>query len=429
MKKDNKFQFEALTFDDVLLIPSYSEVLPSDTDITTSLTKNIRLNIPILSASMDTVTESKLAIGVALKGGIGIVHKNLSPKDQANEIRKVKRSQSGMIKDPITLHNDAKVKDALMIMKKNQIGGIPIINKNNDLVGIVTNRDLRFQKDHGVELIDIMTKKLVTAKTGISLDNAEKILKKHKIEKLPIVEGRKLVGLITYKDIQKNKSMPDACKDELGRLRVGAALGISDDWEERLDMLIASNVDVISIDTAHAHSKSVIDLLKNIKSSYSIDVIVGNIATGSAAKALVEAGADAVKVGVGPGSICTTRIIAGVGMPQLSAINEVSQTIKATGIPIIADGGIRFSGDIVKALAAGASSVMTGSLLAGTEEAPGDVIIYEGRKYKTYRGMGSVEAMESGTSDRYFQQDQDNPNKLVPEGIVGRVPYLSLIHI
>jgi len=423
MKKDNKFQFEALTFDDVLLIPSYSEVLPSDTDITTSLTKNIRLNIPILSASMDTVTESKLAIGVALKGGIGIVHKNLSPKDQANEIRKVKRSQSGMIKDPITLHNDAKVKDALMIMKKNQIGGIPIINKNNDLVGIVTNRDLRFQKDHGVELIDIMTKKLVTAKTGISLDNAEKILKKHKIEKLPIVEGRKLVGLITYKDIQKNKSMPDACKDELGRLRVGAALGISDDWEERLDMLIASNVDVISIDTAHAHSKSVIDLLKNIKSSYSIDVIVGNIATGSAAKALVEAGADAVKVGVGPGSICTTRIIAGVGMPQLSAINEVSQTIKATGIPIIADGGIRFSGDIVKALAAGASSVMTGSLLAGTEEAPGDVIIYEGRKYKTYRGMGSVEAMEAGTRDRYFQQDQDNPKKLVPEGIVGRVPY------
>ena len=423
MKKDNKFQFEALTFDDVLLIPSYSEVLPSDTDITTSLTKNIRLNIPILSASMDTVTESKLAIGVALKGGIGIVHKNLSPKDQANEIRKVKRSQSGMIKDPITLHNDAKVKDALMIMKKNQIGGIPIINKNNDLVGIVTNRDLRFQKDHGVELIDIMTKKLVTAKTGISLDNAEKILKKHKIEKLPIVEGRKLVGLITYKDIQKNKSMPDACKDELGRLRVGAALGISDDWEERLDMLIASNVDVISIDTAHAHSKSVIDLLKNIKSSYSIDVIVGNIATGSAAKSLVEAGADAVKVGVGPGSICTTRIIAGVGMPQLSAINEVSQTIKATGIPIIADGGIRFSGDIVKALAAGASSVMTGSLLAGTEEAPGDVIIYEGRKYKTYRGMGSVEAMEAGTRDRYFQQDQDNPKKLVPEGIVGRVPY------
>ena len=403
MKKDNKFQFEALTFDDVLLIPSYSEVLPSDTDITTSLTKNIKLNIPILSASMDTVTESKLAIGVALKGGIGIIHKNLSPKDQANEVRKVKRSQSGMIKDPITLHNDAKVKDALMIMKKNQIGGIPIINKNNDLVGIVTNRDLRFQKDQGVELIDIMTKKLVTAKTGISLDNAEKILKKHKIEKLPIVEGRKLVGLITYKDIQKNKSMPDACKDELGRLRVGAALGISDDWEERLDMLITSNLDVISIDTAHAHSKSVIDLLKNIKSSYSIDVIVGNIATGSAAKALVDAGADAVKVGVGPGSICTTRIIAGVGMPQLSAINEVSQTIKATGIPIIADGGIRFSGDIVKALAAGASSVMTGSLLAGTEEAPGDVIIYEGRKYKTYRGMGSVEAMEAGTRDRYFQ--------------------------
>tara|TARA_B100000886_G_C20423066_1_gene492496 strand:+ start:42 stop:1502 length:1461 start_codon:yes stop_codon:yes gene_type:complete len=423
MKEDNKFQYEALTFDDVLLIPSYSEVLPSDINIKTSLTKNIKLNIPIVSASMDTVTESKLAIGVALKGGIGIVHKNLPPKDQANEIRKVKRSQSGMIKDPITLHNDAKVKDALLIMKKNQIGGIPIINKENNLIGIVTNRDLRFQKDQSVELIDIMTKKLITAKKNISLDNAEKILKKHKIEKLPIIEGNKLVGLITYKDIQKNKSMPDACKDELGRLRVGAAIGISDDWEERLDLLLRINVDIISIDTAHAHTKSVIDLLKKIKSNFSVDVIVGNVATGLAAKAIVDAGADAVKVGVGPGSICTTRVIAGVGVPQLSAIYDVYKKIKDTNVPIIADGGIRFSGDIIKALAAGANSVMVGSLLAGTDEAPGDLIIYEGRKYKTYRGMGSVEAMEAGTRDRYFQQDQDNPKKLVPEGIVGRVPY------
>ena len=423
MKEDNKFQYEALTFDDVLLIPSYSEVLPSDINIKTSLTKNIKLNIPIVSASMDTVTESKLAIGVALKGGIGIVHKNLPPKDQANEIRKVKRSQSGMIKDPITLHNDAKVKDALLIMKKNQIGGIPIINKENNLIGIVTNRDLRFQKDQSVELIDIMTKELITAKKNISLDNAEKILKKHKIEKLPIIEGNKLVGLITYKDIQKNKSMPDACKDELGRLRVGAAIGISDDWEERLDLLLRINVDIISIDTAHAHTKSVIDLLKKIKSNFSVDVIVGNVATGLAAKAIVDAGADAVKVGVGPGSICTTRVIAGVGVPQLSAIYDVYKKIKDTNVPIIADGGIRFSGDIIKALAAGANSVMVGSLLAGTDEAPGDLIIYEGRKYKTYRGMGSVEAMEAGTRDRYFQQDQDNPKKLVPEGIVGRVPY------
>tara|TARA_B100001989_G_scaffold130002_1_gene91882 strand:+ start:596 stop:2056 length:1461 start_codon:yes stop_codon:yes gene_type:complete len=423
MTKDNKFQIEALTFDDVLLVPSYSEVLPSETSVKTSLSKNIKLNIPIISASMDTVTESKLAIAVALKGGIGIVHKNLSPESQADEIRKVKRSQSGMIKDPITLPNNARVMDALAIMKKNQIGGIPIINNENNLIGIVTNRDLRFQKDQSVELVDIMTKKLITAKKDISLDSAEKILKKHKIEKLPIVDGEKLIGLITYKDIQKNKSMPDACKDELGRLRVGASIGLSDDWEKRVEMLIRSNVDIISIDTAHAHTKSVIHLLKKIKSNYSVDVMVGNIATGLAAKALVDAGADAVKVGVGPGSICTTRVIAGVGMPQLSAVYDVYLKIKDSNIPIVADGGIRFSGDIVKALAAGANSVMIGSLLAGTEEAPGDVIIYEGRKYKTYRGMGSVEAMEAGTRDRYFQQDQDNPKKLVPEGIVGRVPY------
>ena len=423
MKKDNKFQFEALTYDDVLLVPAYSEVVPNEVDIKASLTRNISLNIPLISASMDTITESKLAIAIALKGGIGIVHKNMSITKQAEEIRKVKRSQSGMIKDPITLGIESKVKDAVLIMKKNHIGGIPIINDATDLVGIVTNRDLRFQKDENLKLRDIMTKKLITAKAGITLDSAEKILKKHKIEKLPIIEGKKLIGLITYKDIQKNKSMPDASKDELGRLRVGAAIGISSDWQERLEKLISSNVDVLSIDTAHAHSKSVMGVLKKIKSKYSIDVIVGNIATGDAAKDLVRAGADAVKVGVGPGSICTTRVIAGVGMPQLSAVYEVYQSIKGSNVPVIADGGIRFSGDIVKGLAAGANLVMVGSLLAGTEEAPGDIILYEGRKYKAYRGMGSVEAMEAGTKDRYFQHNEEDPKKLVPEGIVGRVPY------
>ena len=423
MNKDSKFKHEALTYDDVLLIPSYSEILPSDTNITTRLTKNIKLNIPLVSASMDTVTESKMAISIALKGGMGFVHKNMSIDQQSEQIRKVKRSQSGMIKDPITLDVGSKVKDALSIMKKNQIGGIPIINSTNNLVGIVTNRDLRFQKDHSVSLSEIMTKKLVTAKVGITLDNAEKLLKKHKIEKLPITQGNKLVGLITYKDIQKNKSMPDACKDELGRLRVGAAIGISDDWKDRLDKLIYSNVDLVCIDTAHAHSKSVFALLKKIKSKYDIEVVVGNIATGDAARELVKAGADAVKVGVGPGSICTTRVIAGVGMPQLSAVYDGAKSIKRSGEPIIADGGIRFSGDIVKGLAAGATSVMVGSLLAGTEEAPGDIILYEGRKYKAYRGMGSVEAMEEGTKDRYFQHNEGDIKKLVPEGIVGRVPY------
>ena len=423
MKKDSKFHSEALTFDDVLLVPSYSEVIPSETNVQTQLTKNISLNIPLVSASMDTVTESKLAIAIALKGGIGIVHKNMTTSEQSEEIRRVKRSQSGMIKDPITMGKDSSVRDALQIMKKNQIGGIPIVNSREELVGIVTNRDLRFQKDNSKKLSGIMTKSVITAKVGISLDDAEKVLKKHKIEKLPIVDGNKFVGLITYKDILKNKSMPNACKDHLGRLRVGAALGVSDDWEERLNGLIKSNVDVISIDTAHGHSKSVIDLIKNIKSNYEIELIAGNIATGDAAKALVKSGVDAVKVGVGPGSICTTRVIAGVGVPQLSAVYEVAKTIKNSGVPIIADGGIRFSGDIVKALAAGANTVMAGSLFAGTDETPGDIIIYEGRKYKAYRGMGSVEAMEEGTKDRYFQHKEDNPKKLVPEGIVGRVPY------
>tara|TARA_B110000263_G_scaffold28465_1_gene21666 strand:- start:919 stop:2382 length:1464 start_codon:yes stop_codon:yes gene_type:complete len=423
MTKNNIFQLEALTYDDVLLVPAYSEIFPGDTNVSTLLTKNIKLNIPFVSASMDTVTEHKLAIAIALKGGIGIIHKNMTIRNQAEQIRQVKRSQSGMIKDPITLDSQSTVGDAQMIVKKNKIGGIPIIDASNNLMGIVTNRDLRFQKDNSMKLDDIMTKKLITAKLGISLDDAEKILKKYKVEKLPIVEKGKLVGLITYKDILKNKSMPDACKDNLGRLRVGAAIGVTDDYKERLQRLIASSVDVIVIDTAHAHTKSVIDQVKEIKNFFDIDLIVGNIATGDAAKALVKAGVDGIKVGVGPGSICTTRIIAGVGMPQLSAIYESTKAIKGSGIPVIADGGIRFSGDVVKGLAAGANSIMVGSLFAGTEEAPGDIILYEGRKYKAYRGMGSVEAMEAGTKDRYFQQNENDPKKLVPEGIVGRVPY------
>ena len=427
MTKNNIFQLEALTYDDVLLVPAYSDIFPGDTNVSTLLTKNIKLNIPFVSASMDTVTEHKLAIAIALKGGIGIIHKNMTIRNQAEQIRQVKRSQSGMIKDPITLDAQSTVGDAQMIVKKNKIGGIPIIDASNNLIGIVTNRDLRFQKDQFMKLDDIMTKKLITAKVGIGLDEAEKILKKHKIEKLPIVEKGQLVGLITYKDILKNKSMPDACKDNLGRLRVGAALGVTDDYKERLERLITSGVDVIAIDTAHAHTKSVIDQIKKIKKNFDIDLIVGNIATGEAAKALVKAGADGIKVGVGPGSICTTRIIAGVGMPQLSAVYESTKAIKGSGIPVIADGGIRFSGDVVKGLAAGANSIMVGSLFAGTDEAPGDIILYEGRKYKAYRGMGSVEAMEAGTRDRYFQQNENDPKKLVPEGIVGRVPYKGAV--
>ena len=423
MTQNNIFQLEALTYDDVLLVPAYSEIFPGDTNVSTLLTKNIKLNIPFVSASMDTVTEHKLAIAIALKGGIGIIHKNMTIRNQAEQIRQVKRSQSGMIKDPMTLDPQSTVGDAQMIVKKNKIGGIPIIDASNNLMGIVTNRDLRFQKNQSMKLDDIMTKKLVIAKLGISLYEAEKILKKYKIEKLPIVEEGKLVGLITYKDILKNKSMPNACKDNLGRLRVGAAIGVTDDYKERLERLIVSSVDVIVIDTAHAHTKSVIDQIKKIKKNFDIDLIVGNIATGDAAKALVNAGADGIKVGVGPGSICTTRIIAGVGMPQLSAIYESAKAIKGSGIPVIADGGIRFSGDVVKGLAVGANSIMVGSLFAGTEEAPGDIILYEGRKYKTYRGMGSVEAMGAGTRDRYFQQNENDTKKLVPEGIVGRVPY------
>ena len=374
---------------------------------------------------MDTVTESSLAIAIALKGGMGIIHKNMTIDDQVKEVKKVKRSQSTIIKDPVTLNKNSTVKDALQIMKKNKIGGIPIVDENHYLHGIVTNRDIRFHKDLKVKLSKIMTSEnLITAQNDTDLFKAEQLLKKHKIEKLPIVNTKNiLVGLVTYKDILKNKSMPDACKDRFGRLRVGAAIGNELDYEKRLNKLIGQGVDVIVIDTAHAHSKSVISLCKKIKKNYEIDLIVGNVATASAVKDLVSAGADAIKVGIGPGSICTTRIIAGVGVPQLSAIIECSKGLKESKIPLIADGGIRFSGDIVKAISAGANVVMIGSLLAGTKETPGEIILYEGRKYKTYRGMGSVEAMEKGARDRYFQQNEKEKNKLVPEGIVGRVPF------
>jgi IMP dehydrogenase len=422
----SKFLFEALTYDDVLLLPAYSDVLPRDVNTTTQLTKNITLNIPIVSAAMDTVTESDLAIAMAQEGGLGFIHKNMSAEAQADQVRKVKRSESGMILDPIILTENKIVADAHRIMRDLKIGGIPIVNNNNVLVGILTNRDLRFQKDLNKSVTEIMTKgNLVTAPQGTTLDEAEKILQSHKIEKLPIVDKDfKLTGLITYKDILKKKSHPNACKDAFGRLRVGAAVGVTADILDRVAALIKAGVDVISIDTAHGHSKGVIDTLKIVKSKYpTLDVIVGNVATGEGAKALADAGADAVKVGVGPGSICTTRIIAGVGMPQLTAVYEAAKALKDTGVPIIADGGIRFSGDIVKAIAGGASSIMVGSLLAGTDEAPGEVVIYEGRKFKSYRGMGSIEAMEDGSKDRYFQDAEDDIKKLVPEGIVGRVPF------
>lgn len=425
-----KLKYEALTYDDVLLIPAYSEILPRQTDTSTQLTRNIRLNIPLVSAAMDTVTEYYLAIAMALEGGIGFIHKNMSIEQQAEQVRKVKRSQSGMILDPITLKDDSTVGDAVAIMREFKIGGIPVIDGERKLVGIITNRDLRFQKKMSVPVRDVMTKEnLITAEVGIDLTKAEDILQEYKIEKLPIVDKTgKLTGLITYKDILKKKDRPFACKDEFGRLRVGAAVGVTEDILERVDLLIKAGVDVISIDTAHGHSRGVIEVAKKVKKTFSkLDLIVGNIATAEAAKALVDAGADAIKVGVGPGSICTTRIIAGVGVPQLSAVMESAEAIKGSGVPVIADGGIRFSGDLVKAVAAGASSIMIGSLLAGTEEAPGEIIIYEGRKFKTYRGMGSVEAMESGSKDRYFQDAEDDVKKLVPEGIVGRVPYKGMV--
>jgi len=425
MTEKHKQISEGLTYDDVLVVPDYSEVLPSSVDISTYFTQNIKLNIPIISAAMDTVTEAGMAIAIAQEGGIGVLHKNMSIENQANEVRKVKRSESGMILDPITLKDEAKVGDALSIMEEHSIGGIPIVNEENKLVGIVTNRDLRFEKDLNLPIKKIMTIDDIIITEITDLENAEQILQENKIEKLPVVNKKnELVGLITFKDIIKNRMRPNACKDRYGRLRVVAAVGVTSDVSERVSALAKASVDAIIIDTAHGHSKGVIDLLKRIKLEFpKLDVVVGNIATGKAAKALIDAGADAIKVGIGPGSICTTRIIAGIGVPQLTALLEVNEVAKKKNIPVIADGGIRYSGDIVKALVAGSSTVMLGSLIAGVEEAPGETIIFEGRKFKTFRGMGSVDAMQDGSKDRYFQTTENDPKKLVPEGIVGRVPY------
>ncbi len=426
----SKFLFEALTYDDVLLVPAYSEVLPRETDTSGHLTNNIKLNIPVISAAMDTVTEADLAISMALEGGLGFIHKNMSIEAQANQVRKVKRSQSGMILDPVTLQINSTVRDAEKIMREFKIGGIPVVDENGKLAGIITNRDLRFQKELATPIEQIMTKEnLITANEGITLEKAEVMLQQYKIEKLPIVNRKgKLIGLITYKDILKKKNKPNACKDQFGRLRVGAAVGVTPDILDRIAALKTAGVDVISIDTAHGHSRGVMQSAKKVKQKYpELELVVGNIATGEAAKALAKVGADAVKVGVGPGSICTTRVVAGVGLPQLSAVYEAAKALKGSSTKSIADGGIRFSGDVVKALAAGADSVMIGSLLAGTEEAPGEVIIYEGRRFKSYRGMGSLEAMEDGSKDRYFQDVEDDIKKLVPEGISGRVPYKGLV--
>jgi len=426
----NKIAQEGLTFDDVLVLPRYSNVLPRDVNTRTRLTKNISINIPIVSAAMDTVTESRLAIAIAREGGIGMVHKNMSIEQQAKEVRKVKRSESGMILDPITLSKDASLNDALDLMTNHKIGGIPIVDADQKLIGIITNRDLRFQRNLGDKIDGVMTKEnLVTAKKGTSLKEAENILQEYKIEKLPITDDtNKLIGLITFKDIQKEKMHPNASKDEFGRLMVGAAIGITADTIERVTALVNAGVDVVTLDTAHGHSQGVIDELKKIKSNYpDLNVIVGNIATGAAAKALQQAGADAVKVGVGPGSICTTRIIAGIGAPQLSAIMDVAEALEGTGVPIIADGGIRYSGDLVKAIVAGADTIMAGSLFAGTDESPGETSYFEGRKVKGYRGMGSIEAMKAGSKDRYFQDAEAEIAKLVPEGIVGTVAYKGML--
>ncbi|MCH1538595.1 MAG: IMP dehydrogenase [Flavobacteriaceae bacterium] len=427
MIQDNpKFVEQGLTYDDVLLVPAYSEVLPRDVKINSYFSKNIPLNIPIVSAAMDTVTESKMAIAMAREGGIGVLHKNMTIEEQASKVRMVKRSESGMILDPVILPLTALVADANENMKKYKIGGIPIVDAQGKLSGIVTNRDLRFEKNDQRPITEVMTSKnLITVKEGTSLSDAEEILQKHKIEKLPVIDNdQNLVGLITFRDITKHTTKPIANKDEFGRLRVAAAVGVTADAVERTTALVKAGVDAIVIDTAHGHTKGVASVLKEVKASFpKLDVVVGNIATGEAAKYLVDLGADAIKVGIGPGSICTTRIIAGVGYPQLSAVLQVAKAIKGSGVPIIADGGIRYTGDIPKAIAAGASCVMLGSLLAGTKESPGETIIFEGRKFKSYRGMGSVEAMNKGSKDRYFQDIEDDIKKLVPEGIVGRVPY------
>ena len=425
MENKNKIIEDGLTFDDVLIIPQYSEILPHKVETKSRFSKNIELNIPLVSAAMDTVTESDMAIAIAQEGGIGVLHKNMSIESQALEVRKVKRSESGMILDPITLGKDANIGDALLIMRENKIGGIPVVDSNEKLVGILTNRDLRFEKDMSQSVLDVMTSEGIVTTELPDLENAEKILQQNKIEKLPVINSEnKLVGLITFKDIIKNRMRPNACKDKFGRLRVAAAVGVTGDVMDRVKALANASVDAVIIDTAHGHSKGVIDILKKVKSKFTnIDVIVGNIATGEAAQMLIDAGADAVKVGIGPGSICTTRIVAGIGVPQLTAVMNVFAVCSKNNIPLIADGGIRYSGDVVKALVAGASCVMLGSVLAGVEEAPGDTIIFEGRKFKTYRGMGSIEAMQKGSKDRYFQSGESDSKKLVPEGIVGRVAY------
>lgn len=422
---------DGLTFDDVLLVPAYSEVLPRNVDLSTKFSRNISLNVPLVSAAMDTVTEAQLAIAIAREGGIGVIHKNMPIEAQARQVHAVKRAENGMIYDPVTIKRGSTVKDALQMMKEFHIGGIPVIDDNNHLVGIVTNRDLRFERDLDRLIDEVMTSEnLVTTTQSTDLQQAADILQQYKIEKLPVVDkDGKLVGLVTYKDITKAKDKPFACKDKLGRLRVAAGVGVTNDTMTRVDALVEAGVDAIVIDTAHGHSVYVVNVLKEVKAKYPhIDVVVGNVATGEAARYLVDAGADGVKVGIGPGSICTTRVIAGVGVPQLSAVYDVAKALEGTGVPLIADGGIRYSGDIVKAIAAGAYSVMLGGVLAGVEESPGETIIYNGRKYKTYRGMGSLEAMEKGSKDRYFQANESDTKKLVPEGIAARVPFKGSLY-
>ena len=422
---DDKILYEGLTFDDVLLVPSYSEILPREVDLSSMFSRKIRINTPIVSAAMDTVTEEGLAIAIAREGGIGVIHKNMSIEKQAAQVKRVKRAENVMIFDPITINLDATVGEAMGLMSEYRIGGIPVVDKEGILKGIVTNRDLRFENNRKRKITEVMTTNLITTNHKTNLEAAARILQKHKIEKLPMVdEAGKLIGLITYKDITKTKDRPSSCKDEMGRLRVAGAVGIAADTLLRVEALINANVDAIVIDTAHAHSKGVISILREVKRSYpDIDVVAGNIGTAEAAKKLVKEGADALKVGIGPGSICTTRVIAGVGIPQLSAIYNVVKAIEGSGVPVIADGGIRYSGDIIKAIAAGADSIMAGSLFAGVEESPGETIIYNGRKFKAYRGMGSIEAMQQGSKDRYFQDMEDDISKLVPEGIAARVPY------
>lgn len=421
---------EGLTYDDVLLIPAYSEVLPRDVKLSSQFSRNITLKTPVISAAMDTVTGSAMAIAMARQGGIGVIHKNMSIEEQAAEVRRVKRSESGMIQDPVTLAREATVGDALAIMREHRIGGIPVVDASNMLVGIITNRDLRFEKGLTRPVSEVMTdSNLIVTQDGTDFSKAEQLLRAHRIEKLPVVDDAgKLVGLITYRDIIKLSEFPHSCKDQWGRLRVAAAVGVTQDTIERTRALVKAGVDAVIIDTAHGHSKGVLETLKQVKTAFpQIDVICGNIATAAAAVALAEAGADAVKVGIGPGSICTTRIIAGVGVPQLGAVMDVAEALRGTGVPVIADGGIRFTGDIVKGLAGGADTVMIGSMLAGTEESPGETIIYEGRRFKSYRGMGSLEAMQKGSKDRYFQDAEDDLKKLVPEGISGRVPYKGTV--